>query len=597
MPPDELLKQSQITNSKAILNSGFRNPHIIFNFKSTITAMAQNPQKHLLTVLVEDYFHVGAFENLIQQRNWSNFEPRYERNTLKTLDLLDSLNTKATFFVLGWIAEQNPKLIREIVVRGHEVASRGFYHRSLKNLTADEFREDLRRTNQALENACGQKIVGYRSAEKLNFAKDSWIFDVLAEEGFVYDASFLPNRKDKKNKRFTHQIHADGKALWEFPYSTRNIGLGLLPISGGNYFRQIPYTLMRKAVGDWTNSFAEPFVMYFHVWEIDPEQPRINAASKFNQIRHYRKLDKMEWIIKEILQKYEFSNVSEFLGIESELKIQNEKLKIEEPLLQIENRKSKIENKTVSIVIPCYNEESSLPYLANTLRSVEAELNENYETNFIFVDDCSKDNTFKVLHELFGKKSNVKIVKHETNQGVAAGIMTGLREAKTDIVCSMDCDCTYDPHELSKMIPLLTEDVDMVTASPYHKNGGVRNVPNWRLFLSKGASFLYARTLHTKLSTFTSCFRVYRRSSVINLPIGEKGFLGVAEMLGRLDLSGGKIVEFPTVLEVRLFGFSKMKTARTIFGHLKLLSKLSKQRFFGKPEKIKSVLTKEKNNV
>ena len=98
-------------------------------------------QKHLLTVLVEDYFHVGAFENLIQQRNWSNFEPRYEKNTLKTLDLLDQFDTKATFFVLGWIAEQNPKLIREIVSRGHEVASRGFYHRSLKNLTNEEFRE------------------------------------------------------------------------------------------------------------------------------------------------------------------------------------------------------------------------------------------------------------------------------------------------------------------------------------------------------------------------------------------------------------------------------------------------------------------------
>jgi polysaccharide deacetylase family protein (PEP-CTERM system associated) len=560
--------------------------------------MAQPPKKHLVTVLVEDYFHVGAFENLIRQRNWSNFEPRYERNTLKTLDLLDSLNTKATFFVLGWIAEQNPKLIREIVARGHEVASRGFYHRSLKNLTADEFREDLRRTNQALENACGQKIVGYRSAEKLDFEKDSWIFDILAEEGFVYDASFLPNRKDEKNKRFTHQIHAGGKAIWEFPYSTRNLGLGLLPISGGNYFRQIPYTLMRKAVSDWTNSNDKPFIFYFHVWELDPEQPRINAASKFNQIRHYRKLDKMEWIIKEILQKYEFTQVSEFLGIESELKIKNEKLKIEEPFLQIENRKSKIENQSVSIVIPCYNEEAALPYLANTLRSVEAELIENgYQPNFIFVDDCSKDNTSNVLHELFDNKPNFKIIKHETNQGVAAGIMTGLREAKTEIVCSMDCDCTYDPHELSKMIPLLTDDVDMVTASPYHKNGGVRNVPNWRLFLSKGASFLYARTLHTKLSTFTSCFRVYRKSSVVNLPLHEKGFLGVAEMLGRLDLSGGKIIEYPTVLEVRLFGFSKMKTARTIFGHLKLLSKLSKQRFFGKSEKIKSVLTKEKNNV
>ncbi len=560
--------------------------------------MAQTPKKHLLTVLVEDYFHVGAFENLIQQRNWSNFEPRYERNTLKTLDLLDQTNTKATFFVLGWIAEQNPKLIREIVSRGHEVASRGFYHRSLKNLTNEEFREDLRKTNQALENACGQKVIGYRSAEKLDFEKDSWIFDVLAEEGFVYDASFLPNLKNTKNKRFAHQIHTNGRAIWEFPYSTRNVGIGLLPISGGNYFRQIPYTIMRNLVKSWTEKYAEPFVMYFHVWEIDPEQPRINAASKVNQIRHYRKLDKMEWIIKEILQKYEFTQVSGFLGIEHELKIQNEKLKIEEPFLQIENRKSKIENQSVSVVIPCYNEEAALPYLANTLRSVEAELGENgYQSNFIFIDDCSKDNTFNVLHELFGNKPNFKIVKHETNQGVAAGIMTGLREAKTEIVCSMDCDCTYDPHELSKMIPLLTVDIDMVTASPYHKNGGVRNVPNWRLFLSKGASFLYSRTLHTKLSTFTSCFRVYRKGSVVDLPIQEKGFLGVAEMLGRLDLSGGKIVEYPTVLEVRLFGFSKMKTARTIFGHLKLLSKLSKQRFFGKPEVIKHSLTEEEVKV
>src|SRR5438105_2039062 len=125
--------------------------------------------KHLLTILVEDYFHVGAFENLIQQRNWPNFEPRFERNTIKTLDLLDKHDTKATFFVLGWIAERSPSLIREIVSRGHEVASRGFYHRSLKNLTDEEFREDLRRSNRAIEDAGGQKVVGYRAAEKLCF--------------------------------------------------------------------------------------------------------------------------------------------------------------------------------------------------------------------------------------------------------------------------------------------------------------------------------------------------------------------------------------------------------------------------------------------
>ena len=549
-------------------------------------------KKHLLTVLVEDYFHVGAFENLIRERNWSRFEPRYEQNTLKTLDLLDEFDTKATFFVLGWIAEQNPRLVREIVSRGHEVASRGFYHRSLKNLTADEFREDLRKTNRVLEDAGGQKIIGFRAAEKLNFEKDSWIFDVLAEEGFFYDSSFLPAKQDEKSKRFAHQIHTSGKVIHEFPYSTRNLGVGLLPISGGNYFRQIPYTLMRHAVKDWTERYREPFVMYFHVWEMDAEQPRINAASAYNRIRHYRKLDKMEWIIREILQKYEFCDTAEFLGLKDELRISSYELQKEKPVLAIRNSKSAIRN-PVSIIIPCYNEEAALPYLANTLRSLEAELGENYAPEFIFVDDRSTDATFDKLNELFGAKENIKIIRHETNQGVAGGIMTGIKAAQTDIVCSMDCDCTYDPHELVKMLPLLTENVDLVTASPYHKQGGVRNVPEWRLFLSKGASWLYRRTLRSKLSTYTSCFRVYRRSSFVDLPIREKGFLGVAEMLGRVDLNGGKIIEFPAVLEVRLFGFSKMKTARTIFGHLKLLSNLAKMRVFGKSETITTSLPKE----
>src|SRR5207248_1568146 len=250
-------------------------------------------QKYLLTILVEDYFHVGAFENLIQQRNWSNFEPRYEQNTRKTLDILDQYNTKATFFVLGWIAEQNPALVREIVERGHEVASRGFYHRSLKNLTDEEFREDLRRTNRAIETACGQRPIGYRAAEKLSFEGNEWILSVLADEGFAYDASFLPKLHDEGQKRFAHQVHTGGKAIWEFPYATRDLGVALLPISGGNYFRQIPYTLMRQAVKRWHDRHSEPFVFYFHVWELDPEQPRISAASKYNRIRHYRKLDKM----------------------------------------------------------------------------------------------------------------------------------------------------------------------------------------------------------------------------------------------------------------------------------------------------------------
>ncbi|MCW5959795.1 MAG: DUF3473 domain-containing protein [Pyrinomonadaceae bacterium] len=546
--------------------------------------MASEPVKnrHLLTVLVEDYFHVGAFEKLIREQNWDRFEPRYEQNTCKALDLLDEYDQKATFFVLGWIAEQNPKLIKEIVSRGHEVASRGYYHRSLRQLTPDEFREDLRKTNRALEDAAGQKIIGYRAAEKLNFERDSWVLDVLSEEGLAYDASFMPVKGDLKVKRFAHQHHSDGRAIWEFPYSTRNLGLGLLPISGGNYLRQFPYTLMRRAVRDWSERYDQPFVFYFHVWELDPEQPRISAASSYNQIRHYRKLDKMEWIVRENLELYDFCDIAEHLGLRESLEVDiktaapaAEKIKAVTP---VADSSPKTE---ISVVIPCYNEVDSLDYLSNTLRSVEEKLNQKgYAPTFIFIDDKSTDDTFNKLHSLFGEIPNVRILQHEVNKGVAGGILTGINAATTEIVCSMDCDCTYDPHQLVKMVPMLTDGVDMVTASQYHRKGEVRNVPAWRLVFSKGASVCYRRVLKTKLATYTSCFRVYRRSAMIDLNVEDGGFLGVTEMLGRLDLKGGTIVECPAVLETRLFGASKMNTLRTTFDHLGLLYRLSKERLF-----------------
>ena len=358
---------------------------------------------------------------------------------------------------------------------------------------------------------------------------------------------------------------------------------------------------MRHAVRSWHERTSEPFVFYFHVWELDPEQPRISAASSYNRIRHYRKLDKMEWIINENLELYNCVGVADHLGLKSEpsaiaggVNAAASQRKVQPPA----TIKGSDSRTPVSIVIPCYNEQESLPYLANTLRAVEANLADNgYKANIIFVDDRSKDETFAVLNDLFGKQKNVYILQHETNKGVAAGIMTGIRAAATEIVCSMDCDCTYDPHELVNMLPLMQENVDLVTASPYHKDGGVRNVPGWRLFLSRGASFLYRRVLRSKLATYTSCFRVYRRSSFAGLDLRESGFLGVAEMLGRVDLSGGKIIEFPAVLEVRLFGISKMKTAKTILGHLNLLSHLIKLRVFRKSTPIETSLAKEKIKI
>jgi glycosyltransferase involved in cell wall biosynthesis len=165
-------------------------------------------------------------------------------------------------------------------------------------------------------------------------------------------------------------------------------------------------------------------------------------------------------------------------------------------------------------------------------------------------------------------------VRHQQNTGVAAAILNGIRHAGTEVVCSIDCDCTYDPHDLRNMIPLLAEDVSLVTASPYHPQGHVRNVPRWRLSLSRGASVLYRQVLRQKLFTYTSCFRVYRRSAVVDLRLRERGFLGIAEILGRLDLRGAKVIEHPATLEVRLFGRSKMKVVKTIGGHLRLLTRL-----------------------
>src|SRR5262249_14045867 len=138
----------------------------------------------------------------------------------------------------------------------------------------------------------------------------------------------------------------------------------------------------------------------------------------------------------------------------------------------------------VSVVIPCFNEEANLPYLCNTLRNVQSSFNE-YELHFIFVDDASVDGTWKTLQRLFGSRSDCSLLRHEKNQGVTRAILSGVRAAKTDVVCSMDCDCSYDPNELRNMIPLLTAGTDLVTASPYHPQGKVWNVPAWRLALSK----------------------------------------------------------------------------------------------------------------
>ncbi len=549
--------------------------------------------EHLLTVVVEDYFHVAPLKSVVQTEQWYRFERRVEANTHKALDLLETFDIKATFFVLGSIADEMPELVREIAERGHEVASKGYIHRSIRHFSSPaEFREDLVRSREALRRASGQPIYGFRIGHRWFSPEDLWALDILVDEGFKYDSSvrLLFRRFSRSpSRRVPHTHSYRGGEIREFPLPSISLAGWSLPIAGGNYFRQFPHWMMRRGVESWINRHDAPFLMYFHVWELDPEQPRIQAAPFRERVRQYRNLDRMEETIRYYLGRYQFTGIANHLGLPVELREAESPqpeavaydVRSDEPT-DPELRVSESERTPISVVVPCFNEELILPYLANTLVSVERKLGKVYDLGFVFVDDGSSDGTWGSLNETFGDHPNVRLVRHTENRGVAAAIMTGIREAETELVCSIDCDCTYDPHQLQRLIPMLEDDVHMVTASPYHPQGTVRNVPQWRLFLSKTLSGMYRVVLHHRLATYTSCFRVYKRSAMIQLDVQEGGFLGVAEMLGALDLRGGKIVECPAVLEVRLLGRSKMKTLKTIVGHLGLLGRLAVDRATGR---------------
>ncbi len=539
------------------------------------------PTRHLLTINLEDYFQVGAFNTFIQKNRWQRFESRVEETTARTLDLLAQHDAKATFFILGWIAEQFPQMVRRVADAGHEVAVRGFYHRGVRDMTPDEFKADALRARIAVEDAAGRKVNGYRVADGWLRPDDLWALDALAELGFGYDSSIAPMRGEFGDdpRRFTPHEHRNGThSLLELPVSTGNI-LGVrVPVAGGNYLRQLPRWLTRRAADRWVKTHPHPLVAYFHTWELDPEQPQLSGIGLLRRLRHYRNLAGMPARIGELLTRHRFGTIADYLHLTAEppatrtdmvamVPTEVQTLPLPRPLAD----SPAVPVRPVSVVVPCFNEELLVPHLKNTLDEVHSRLAHLYDVEFVIVDDGSTDNTWAKLTATFADRPHVRLTRHAVNQGVAAAITTGIRAAHAEIVCSMDSDCSYDPLKLAEMIPLLQPGVDLVTASPYHPGGGVKNVPGWRLSLSKGCAWLYRRILSTKLHTYTSCFRVYRRSTVAAIPIKNARFLGVAELIGRLDLEGKKVVEYPAVLETRLLGRSKLKTVRTVFGHLKLM--------------------------
>jgi cellulose synthase/poly-beta-1,6-N-acetylglucosamine synthase-like glycosyltransferase len=229
----------------------------------------------------------------------------------------------------------------------------------------------------------------------------------------------------------------------------------------------------------------------------------------------------------------------------------------------------------VSVVTPLYNERECVDMLIASLDRFEQALSDQFELEFLLVDDGSTDDTAALLQSAIEGRGNYQIVRHERNRGIAAAIQTGIRAARHEIVVSTDCDGSYDPMLIGELVARLEPGVDLVTASPYHRDGRVENVPKWRLALSRLASRMYGAACRHKLSCYTSCFRVYRRSAIAPIELENERFVGVAELLWKVLDRGGKVVEHPALLRSRVAGQSKMRIVRATLGHLRLIGKIA----------------------
>jgi polysaccharide deacetylase family protein (PEP-CTERM system associated) len=269
-----------------------------------------------MTVDVEDYFHVSAFQDTVPRALWDRLESRVVRNTRRLLELFEQRDTRATFFVLGWVAERHPSLVREIAAAGHELASHGYGHRLVYEQSPREFREDIRRSRDVIAAAAGVTVHGYR-APSFSITKQSlWALDIIHEEGFAYDASVFPVRHDRYGlpsaPRHFHALEQRTGTLWECPGSTVRIGGVNLPVGGGGYFRLLPYAWTRWGMSRVNNKEGRATVFYLHPWEIDPDQPRLNG-SLLSRYRHYTNLSRTEKRLKRLLSDFRFAPLSELL--------------------------------------------------------------------------------------------------------------------------------------------------------------------------------------------------------------------------------------------------------------------------------------------
>ena len=271
-----------------------------------------------LTVDVEDYFQVEAFADVVRRDDWNQWESRVEQNTYRLLELLDRHNVHSTFFILGWVAEHAPKLVQQIADSGHEIACHSYHHQLIHTQTRQEFRADLRRAKFLLEDLTGEDVVGYRAPTYSITKQTLWALDILIEEGFQYDSSIFPIFHDRYGipnaERFIHVIDRQAGSIVEFPPSSIRVAGVNFPMTGGGYFRFLPYPVFRWGLRRINNQENQPASFMVHAWEVDPDQPLI-AGTKANIWRHRINLDQTESRLDQLLKEFRFAPMRDVLRL------------------------------------------------------------------------------------------------------------------------------------------------------------------------------------------------------------------------------------------------------------------------------------------
>ncbi|MEC9047276.1 MAG: glycosyltransferase [Planctomycetota bacterium] len=471
-----------------------------------------------LLIDAAEWFLDEAWRDHVAPRHWRRLPARADAALRRAAEVLAAAGARATLMVPASLAMRAPALLVQLVEGGHEVGLSVRCPTPLDDVAEEDragFRQAWHEERAALEAVIGTGIQGFAAAWSVAPSRgEPWWHPVLRELGFAYDAT-----------------------------PVRGQGSTLRSLKGGAHQ-----------------------LSAFLAWHLDDRQPRLRGLPAEVRAPHEQATVGGAERLAALAARTS-GTIAAQLGL------------ARRPVGPPPAPRAPVEEDgagarvapRLAVVVPLKDEAEGVRSLFVELELLAGALADVARCEFVIVDDGSADDTWMLLERIARNRRRFRLIRHGENRGVAAAIRSGFQATDAELVASIDGDLSYDPMELRHMVPMLAH-ADVVTASPYHPDGAVRNVPSWRLLLSRTLSRAYRALLRSDVRTWTSCFRAYRRNAVLHLPLKNPGFLGTAELVIRVLRRGGRVAEHPCTLEARLLGFSKMRVLRVVVGHLRLLA-------------------------